>query len=161
MYDPHEPYRTAGALASAMRKLTSTTAKWPTRTSNWDAPARWKHDRAREDPQSCAPPIMVRAWASMRVYARVSSTDIQRCASLILAGPAFPLACECNKQARTIDVLRTIWRSGGRLIADCQGVQPDARLQGQSVATPTRTPNSFTPKMNMGWAELRAIRSTR
>ena len=81
---------------------------------------------------------------------------------LILAGPGVPAGVRVQQQARTIDVLPTILALlGGRPPQICQGVSLMPAFTGQSVATTYSYAETLYPKMNMGWAELRAIRSTR
>jgi choline-sulfatase len=78
----------------------------------------------------------------------------------LLAGPGVPKGLRVKQQARAIDLLPTL--------LDLTGSKPPAGAQGASL-TPTFTgkplPVSFSyletlyPKINMGWVELRGIRT--
>jgi Flp pilus assembly protein TadD len=77
-----------------------------------------------------------------------------------MVGPGIPSGRRVREQARTIDVLPTI--------LDLVGVQPPSGVQGISLAPafsgrqlPATVSYAETlfPKMNMGWSELRAVRT--
>ena len=79
---------------------------------------------------------------------------------LIMAGPGIPSGQRVKEQARSIDVLPTI--------LDLVGVKPPSAVQGMSLAPafsgkqlPATVSYAETlfPKMNMGWSELRAVRT--
>jgi arylsulfatase A-like enzyme/Tfp pilus assembly protein PilF len=80
----------------------------------------------------------------------------------ILAGPGVPSGVRVAQQARTIDFLPTVLAlMGGQAPAVCQGVNLTPAFAGKSVATTYSYAETLYPKMNMGWAELRAIRTTK
>lgn len=79
---------------------------------------------------------------------------------LIMVGPGIPSGRRVKEQARSIDVLPTI--------LDLVGVKPPSAVQGMSLAPafsgkqlPATVSYAETlfPKMNMGWSELRAVRT--
>ncbi len=82
--------------------------------------------------------------------------------AFLLAGPGVPAGVRVSAQARTIDLLPTLLDlMGGRPPADCQGVSLVPAFRGRPVDTEYSYAETLFPKMNMGWAELRAIRSNR
>jgi len=81
---------------------------------------------------------------------------------LILAGPGVPSGVRVSQQARTIDVLPTILDlMGGAAPQACQGVSLTPAFAGKSVATTYSYAETIYPKMNMAWAELRAVRTAK
>jgi arylsulfatase A-like enzyme/Flp pilus assembly protein TadD len=80
----------------------------------------------------------------------------------LLAGPGVPAGVRVTQQARTIDVLPTILQLlGGKPPASCQGVSLTPVFSGGSVATTYSYEETLYPKINMGWTELRGIRTAR
>ncbi len=82
----------------------------------------------------------------------------------IMAGPGIPAGVRFNQQARTIDLMPTLLALMGFEIPDqCQGVSLVPAFR--NPRTPTGSTYSYTetlfPKINMGWAELRAMRTNR
>lgn len=82
--------------------------------------------------------------------------------AFLLAGPGVPPGVRVPAQARTIDLLPTVLElMGGQPPAGCQGVSLVPAFRGRPVDTDYSYAETLFPKMNMGWAELRAIRSNR
>ena len=80
---------------------------------------------------------------------------------LLMAGPGVP-GVKVTQQARTIDVLPTILDlMGGKPPAGCQGTSLTPSFAGKSVPTTYSYEETLYPKMNMGWAELRGVRTNR
>jgi arylsulfatase A-like enzyme/Flp pilus assembly protein TadD len=80
----------------------------------------------------------------------------------LLSGPGVPAGVRVTQQTRTIDVLPTILELlGGKPPASCQGISLTPVFSGGSVATTYSYAETLYPKMNMGWAELRGIRTAR
>jgi len=80
----------------------------------------------------------------------------------LLSGPGVPGGVRVTQQTRTIDVLPTILALlGGKPPASCQGVSLTPVFSGGTVATTYSYEETLYPKMNMGWAELRGIRTAR
>ena len=79
---------------------------------------------------------------------------------LIIAGPGVPAGVRVKQQMRTIDVLPTILDLlGGKPPAACQGVSVVPAFSGKDVPTTYSYEETIYPKMNMGWAELRGVRT--
>jgi choline-sulfatase len=80
----------------------------------------------------------------------------------ILAGPGIPPGKRVVDQARTIDLLPTILDLvGGDLPQNCQGVSLVPAFSRQAVQTEQAYAEALFPKINLGWAELRAIRTNK
>jgi arylsulfatase A-like enzyme/Flp pilus assembly protein TadD len=80
----------------------------------------------------------------------------------ILAGPGVPQGKRVPDQARTIDLLPTIVELlGGNLSEKRQGVSLTPAFSGQSVETQDAYAETLFPRINLGWAELRAIRTNK
>jgi arylsulfatase A-like enzyme/Tfp pilus assembly protein PilF len=80
----------------------------------------------------------------------------------LLSGPGVPAGLRVKQQARTIDLLPTLLDLlGGSAPPESQGVSLVPAFQGEEVATEPSYHESLFPKMNMGWAELRAMRTNR
>ncbi len=78
---------------------------------------------------------------------------------LLMAGPGVPVT-KVSLQARTIDILPTIVDLlAGDRPAGIQGVSLVPALSGKAVATTYSYEETLYPKMNMGWAELRGVRT--
>ena len=80
----------------------------------------------------------------------------------ILSGPGIPSGKRVKEQARTIDLLPTLVSLlGGGLPSESQGTSLLPALSGQKVNTDVSYAESLIPKIDMGWAELRAMRTAR
>ena len=80
----------------------------------------------------------------------------------ILSGPGVPKGSRVKQQARAIDVLPTILDlMGGRAPAAVQGASLAPALAGKQDAGAWSYAESLYPKINMGWTELRGIRTNR
>jgi choline-sulfatase len=80
--------------------------------------------------------------------------------AFLLAGPGVPAGLRVKQQARTIDLLPTILDlMGGRAPASVQGASLMPYFQGKDAGTAVSYAETLYPKINMGWAELRAIRT--
>jgi len=78
----------------------------------------------------------------------------------LIAGPGVPAGVRVQQQARTIDVLPTVLElMGGKAPASVQGVSLAPAFSGKSVQTNYSYEETLYPKMNMGWSELRGIRT--
>lgn len=78
---------------------------------------------------------------------------------LLMAGPGIP-AVTVNQQVRTIDLLPTILDlMGGKPPLECQGATLTPLFHGKSVAPSYSYEETLYPKVNMGWAELRGVRT--
>jgi choline-sulfatase len=77
----------------------------------------------------------------------------------LLSGPGVPAGARIRPQARTIDFLPTILAlMGGQPPTAVQGVSLTPCFAGKDSATLSYAETLY-PKINMGWAELRAIRT--
>lgn len=84
-----------------------------------------------------------------------------RIAFLISGGPA-PKGVRVKQQARTIDLLPTILGMvGGKTPAGVQGTSLVPAFSGKDVPTAYSYAETLFPKLNMGWAELRSMRTNR
>ena len=80
----------------------------------------------------------------------------------IMAGPGVPHRKRVQKQARTIDLLPTLVSLlGGEPPSACQGTSLVPAFSGQDVNTTRSYAESLIPKIDMGWAELRALRTAK
>ena len=80
----------------------------------------------------------------------------------IMAGPGIPPGKRVKDQARTIDLLPTLVSLlGGEIPSECQGTSLLPALAGQKVNTDFSYAESLMPKIDMGWAELRAMRTAK
>lgn len=78
----------------------------------------------------------------------------------LLSGPGIPAGLRVKEQARTIDLLPTILElMGGRAPAGVEGVSLVPLFSGKDAATAVSYAETLYPKINLGWAELRAIRT--
>jgi choline-sulfatase len=79
----------------------------------------------------------------------------------LLSGPGVPVGARIQPQARAIDFLPTILAlMGGQPPAAVQGMNLVPSFGGKDSATLSYAETLY-PKINMGWAELRAIRTNR
>src|SRR5690606_26087738 len=80
----------------------------------------------------------------------------------IMSGPGLPANTRIAVQARTIDLLPTIIALvGGEVPETVQGVSLLPALEGERVDTAYSYAETLFPKINMGWTELRAVRTNR
>ncbi len=80
----------------------------------------------------------------------------------ILAGPGIASGKRVKDQTRTIDLLPTLLSLlGGMIPSECQGTSLLPALSGQKVNTAFSYAESLMPKIDMGWAELRAMRTAK
>lgn len=78
----------------------------------------------------------------------------------IMVGPGIPAGIRVNKQVRTIDLLPTLMTLlAGETPSACQGVSLVPAFTGQPINTTYSYAEALYPKLNMGWTELRAIRT--
>jgi arylsulfatase A-like enzyme/Flp pilus assembly protein TadD len=77
-----------------------------------------------------------------------------------LSGPGVPSGLRVKQQARTVDFLPTILElMGGKAPASVQGVSLTPFFASKEAATAVSYAETLYPKINMGWVELRAIRT--
>ncbi len=82
--------------------------------------------------------------------------------AFLLSGPGVPRGARIKPQARTIDFLPTVLDlMGGKPPAPVQGVSLRPYFAGKDAETAVSYAETLYPKINMGWAELRAIRTNR
>jgi choline-sulfatase len=80
----------------------------------------------------------------------------------LLAGPGVPAGLRLKQQARTIDVLPTLLElMGGTIPRGVQGASLAADFKGKVDPAAWSYVETLYPKINMGWAELRGIRTNR
>jgi arylsulfatase A-like enzyme/Tfp pilus assembly protein PilF len=80
----------------------------------------------------------------------------------MIAGPGVPAGVRVRQQARTIDVLPTVLElMGSKAPSGVQGVSLIPAFSGKSVATDYSYEETLYPKMNMGWSEMRGVRSSK
>jgi arylsulfatase A-like enzyme/Flp pilus assembly protein TadD len=78
----------------------------------------------------------------------------------LLAGPGVPAGLRVRQQARTIDLLPTVLDlMGGRAPDGLPGTSLTPAFSGKDVPTQYSYMETLYPKINMGWAELRGIRT--
>ena len=81
---------------------------------------------------------------------------------LIVRGPGVPAGVRISQQVRTIDILPTVLDlMGGAGPAECQGRSVTPLFSGKPVPAQSSYGETIYPKMNMHWAELRAVRTDR
>ena len=80
--------------------------------------------------------------------------------AFMMSGTGVPAGARVSQQARTIDFLPTVLDlMGGKPPASCQGASLVPAFSGKQVTTAVSYAETLFPKMNMGWSELRAIRT--
>ncbi|HEY3439329.1 MAG TPA: sulfatase-like hydrolase/transferase [Paludibaculum sp.] len=80
----------------------------------------------------------------------------------LIAGAGVPSGVRVNQQARTIDVLPTLLElMGGKAAAPVQGISLVPAFQGGNLPLTYSYQETLYPKMNMGWSELRGIRTAK
>ena len=78
---------------------------------------------------------------------------------LLIAGPGVPAGMRIKQQARSIDLLPTVLElMGGRAPQGVQGASLTPALSGKEIAAYAYIETLF-PKINLGWTELRGIRT--
>jgi len=81
---------------------------------------------------------------------------------LIVRGPGVPAGVRVSEQVRTIDVLPTVLDlMGGTPPAACQGRSLAPLFSRKTLAAQPSYGETLYPKMNMHWADLRAVRTDR
>jgi arylsulfatase A-like enzyme/Flp pilus assembly protein TadD len=81
--------------------------------------------------------------------------------AFLLAGPGVPAGLRVKQQARNIDLLPTVLDAlAVKAPAGIQGVSLIPAFKGEEPA-PWSYEETLYPKINMGWAELRGIRTNR
>jgi tetratricopeptide (TPR) repeat protein len=80
----------------------------------------------------------------------------------LVAGPGVPAGLRVKRQARTIDLLPTVLDlMGGQAPGGVPGTSLTPAFSGKDVPTEYSYMETLFPKINMGWAELRGIRTNR
>ena len=80
--------------------------------------------------------------------------------AFVLAGPGVPAGVRIRQQARAIDFLPTVLDLlGGQPPDKVQGTSLTPSFGGKDAATAVSYAETLYPKINMGWSELRAIRT--
>src|SRR5947199_10438750 len=78
----------------------------------------------------------------------------------MMSGPGIPAGMRIKPQVRSIDFLPTLFElMGGKAPDQAQGASLVPAFSGRPVATGGSYAETLYPKMNMGWAELRSIRT--
>jgi choline-sulfatase len=82
--------------------------------------------------------------------------------AFLMSGPGIPTGIRVKQQARTIDFLPTVLEvMGGKASAAVQGVSLTPAFAGHDPQSAVSYAETLYPKINMGWAELRGIRTNR
>ncbi|HXK04887.1 MAG TPA: sulfatase-like hydrolase/transferase [Verrucomicrobiae bacterium] len=82
--------------------------------------------------------------------------------AFLMAGGGLPAGVRVKQQARTIDLLPTVLElTGGKAPAGTQGTSLAPAFRGKEVPTVYSYSETLFPKLNMGWAETRAMRTNR
>jgi arylsulfatase A-like enzyme/Tfp pilus assembly protein PilF len=82
--------------------------------------------------------------------------------AFLMAGPGVPASMRVKQQARTIDLLPTLLElTGVQAPTGVQGTSLAPSFSGKEVATAYSYAESLFSKINMGWTELRGMRSNR
>jgi choline-sulfatase len=80
----------------------------------------------------------------------------------LMAGPGVPARLRVKQQARTVDLLPTVLElMGGKAPQAVQGSSLVPAFTGKEIPTAYSYAETLFPKLNMGWTELRAIRTNR
>jgi arylsulfatase A-like enzyme/tetratricopeptide (TPR) repeat protein len=80
----------------------------------------------------------------------------------LLAGPGVPAGMRVKQQARTVDLLPTVLDlMGGKAPEGLPGTSLTPAFSGKDVPTEYSYMETLFPKINMGWAELRGMRTNR
>jgi arylsulfatase A-like enzyme/Tfp pilus assembly protein PilF len=82
--------------------------------------------------------------------------------AFLMAGGAVPKGMRVKQQARTIDLLPTMLElAAGKTPLGVQGTSLVPSFAGNEAATTYSYAETLFPKLNMGWAELRSMRTNR
>jgi choline-sulfatase len=82
--------------------------------------------------------------------------------AFMMAGPGVPAGLRVKQQARTVDLLPTLLDlMGGKAPQRVQGASLVPAFAGREVPTVYSYMETLFPKINMGWAELRGVRTNR
>jgi arylsulfatase A-like enzyme/Flp pilus assembly protein TadD len=82
--------------------------------------------------------------------------------AFLMAGGPVPKGLRVKQQARTIDLLPTMLELvGGKIPAGVQGASLVPSFAGKETATAYSYAETLFAKLNMGWAELRSMRTNR
>jgi arylsulfatase A-like enzyme/Tfp pilus assembly protein PilF len=82
--------------------------------------------------------------------------------AFLMAGGGIPAGVRVKQQARTIDLLPTVLElMGSKAPPGIQGTSLAPAFRGKEVPTAYAYAETLFPKFNMGWAELRAMRTNR
>jgi choline-sulfatase len=82
--------------------------------------------------------------------------------AFLMSGGSIPAGVRVKQQARTIDLLPTLLElAGGTAPAGEQGTTLVPSFKGREVSTQYSYAETLFPKLNMGWAEMRSIRTNR
>ena len=81
--------------------------------------------------------------------------------AFLLSGPGVPAGLRVKAQARTIDVTPTILDLLRGSAPGIEGTSLVPLFRGKSAPTEVSYAETLYPKINLGWAELRAIRTPR
>jgi arylsulfatase A-like enzyme/Flp pilus assembly protein TadD len=82
--------------------------------------------------------------------------------AFLMAGGPVPAGVRVKQQARTIDLLPTVLElAGGKLPAGTQGTSLTPAFRGNDIDTTYSYAETLFPKLNMGWADLRSVRTNR
>ena len=82
--------------------------------------------------------------------------------AFLMSGPGVPAGLRVKQQARTVDFLPTVLElMGSKPPAAVDGASLVSSFAGKEVPTAVSYAETLYPKINMGWAELRAIRTNR
>jgi choline-sulfatase len=80
--------------------------------------------------------------------------------AFLISGPGVPSGIRVTQQARTIDFLPTVLElMGGKASPAVQGASLVSTFTGHDAPTSLSYAETLYPKINYGWAELRAIRT--
>jgi choline-sulfatase len=80
--------------------------------------------------------------------------------AFLMSGPGVPAGARIRQQARTIDFVPTVLDLMGRKPrSGVQGTTLVPTLTGHDVPTAVSYEETLYPKINMGWAELRGVRT--
>ncbi len=80
--------------------------------------------------------------------------------AFMMAGPGIPAGVHVKQQVRSIDFLPTLLALlGGNTSATVQGVSLVPAFSGKTVASEVSYEETLYPKLALGWAELRGIRT--
>ncbi len=82
--------------------------------------------------------------------------------AFLMRGPGIPEGVRVRQQARSIDLLPTLLDlMGGKPPREAQGASLVPAFTGKEARTTYSYAETLFPKLNMGWAELRGIRTSR